>query len=235
MKIYHIYFLLTLLTFASCANEEDTPNIKGESSLCLITRAGNITEDKDLAMKVLDNKGNLYKQYNTGEIPQKITLEPGEFTLIVYTDNQNTWQEANNGKGEACYYTEYHVKMNFDEIRRDTIAVPMINYAVTLKLPEYFHDLFESHTLKLSDYKRHTTITEGEKAYFACSKEGFNYSLEATNTDGATHSHSEIKYNSVENGKLYIVKYVYGLDANSGSVNIEIENDMQMNDTEVEI
>lgn len=235
MKLQYIYMLM-LLAFASCANEADlTHGNSGESSLCLVTRAGNTTETDDLAMKVLDSKGNLYEQYKTGEIPKKITLEPGKFTLVIYTDNQETWQEANDGKGEPCYYTEYSLEMQFDEIRRDTIAVAMTNYAVTLKLPEYFHDLFNAHTFHLSDEKRNTAITEGEKAYFASSEAGFNYSLEATNTDGVTHSHSRYKFNDVENGKLYTVKYVYELDANTGGVEIEIENDMQMNDTEVEI
>ena len=203
--------------------------------MCLVTRAGTSSETSDLALKVLDIKGDLYKQYNAGGIPKKIVLEPGIFTIVVYTENQETWQTANGGRGEACYYVEYQVQMNFDEIRRDTINVPMINYAVSLKLPEDFHDLFNSHTFALISGNRNTSIQEGETAYFNPSDGGFAYSLQATNTDGVTHSHSAYKYSDVQSGKHYVVKYVYGLDANTGGVDIEIKDDMQMEDTDVEI
>ena len=203
--------------------------------MCLVTRAGTSSETSDLALKVLDIKGNLYKQYNAGGIPKKIVLEPGIFTIVVYTENQETWQTANGGRGEACYYVEYQVQMNFDEIRRDTINVPMINYAVSLKLPEDFHDLFNSHTFALISGNRNTSIQEGETAYFNPSDGGFAYSLQATNTDGVTHSHSAYKYSDVQSGKHYVVKYVYGIDANTGGVDIEIKDDMQMEDNDVEI
>lgn len=236
MKYYYIYICILLLGFVSCTNDSEQPVLQsGESSLCLVTRAGTSSETSDLALKVLDIKGNLYKQYNAGGIPKKIVLEPGIFTIVVYTENQETWQTANGGRGEACYYVEYQVQMNFDEIRRDTINVPMINYAVSLKLPEDFHDLFNSHTFALISGNRNTSIQEGEIAYFNPSDGGFAYSLQATNTDGVTHSHSAYKYSDVQSGKHYVVKYVYGLDANTGSVDIEIKDDMQMEDTDVEI
>ena len=236
MKNYYIYICILLFGIVSCTNNSEQPVLQsGESSLCLVTRAGTSSETSDLALKVLDIKGNLYKQYNAGAIPQKIVMEPGIFTIVVYTENQETWQTANGGRGEACYYVEYQVQMNFDEIRRDTINVPMINYAVSLKLPEDFHDLFNSHTFALISGNRNTSIQEGEIAYFNPSDGGFAYSLQATNTDGVTHSHSAYKYSDVQSGKHYVVKYVYGLDANTGSVDIEIKDDMQMEDTDVEI
>ena len=233
---YYYYIGVLLLGLVSCTSDFEQPvQHSGESSLCLVTRAGTSSETSDLAVKVLDNKGNLYKQYNAGAIPQKIVMEPGIFTIVVYTENQETWQTANGGRGEACYYVEYQVQMNFDEIRRETINVPMTNYAVSLKLPEDFHDLFNSHTFALISGNRNTSIQEGETAYFNPSDGGFAYSLQATNTDGVTHSHSAYKYSDVQSGKHYVVKYVYGLDANTGGVDIEIKDDMQMEDTDVEI
>lgn len=233
---YYYYIGVLLLGLVSCTSDFEQPvQHSGESSLCLVTRAGTSSETSDLALKVLDNKGNLYKQYNAGAIPQKIVMEPGIFTIVVYTENQETWQTANGGRGEACYYVEYQVQMNFDEIRRDTINVPMINYAVSLKLPEDFHDLFNSHTFALISGNRNTSIQEGETAYFNPFDGGFAYSLQATNTDGVTHSHSAYKYSDVQSGKHYVVKYVYGIDANTGGVDIEIKDDMQMEDTDVEI
>ena len=200
-----------------------------------MTRAGAFSESNDLALKVLDAEGRLCRQYEAGAIPKKIVLEPGIFTIVLYTENQETWPAANGGRGEPCYYIEKQVQLNFDQMIRDTVTVPMVNYAVSLKLPEYFHDLFNSHTFALTSGGRQVSIQEGEKVYFAPSDGGFSYSLQATNTDGVTHSHSAYKYSDVQSGKLYVVTYVYGLDSNTGGVDIEIKDDMQMEDTDVEI
>ena len=233
---YYYYIGILLLGLVSCTSDFEQPvQHSGESSLCLVTRAGAPSDSNDLALKVLDAEGRLCRQYEAGAIPKKIVLEPGIFTIVLYTDNQETWTSANGGRGEACYYVEKQVKMKYDQMIRDTISVPMVNYAVSLKLPEYFHDQFNSHAFALTSGERHTSIQEGEKAYFAPSDGGFSYSLQATNTDGVTHSHSAYRYADVQSGKLYVVTYVYGLDSNTGSVDIEIKDDMQMEDTDVEI
>jgi hypothetical protein len=233
---HYCYICILLLGFVSCTNDsEQLVQQSGESSLCLVTRAGASSDSDDLALKVLDSEGRLYRQYAAGAIPQKVVLEPGIFTIVLYTENQETWPAANGGRGEPCYYIEKQVQLNFDQMIRDTVTVPMVNYAVSLKLPEYFHDLFNSHTFALTSGGRNTTIQEGEKAYFAPSDRGFSYALQATNTDGVTHSHSAYKFADVQSGKLYVVTYVYGLDSNTGGVDIEIKDDMQMEDTDVEI
>ena len=233
---YYYYIGILLLGLVSCTSDFEQPvQHPGESSLCLVTRAGAPSDSNDLALKVLDAEGRLCRQYEAGAMPKKIVLEPGIFTIVLYTDNQETWTSANGGRGEACYYVEKQVEMKYDQMIRDTISVPMVNYAVSLKLPEYFHDLFNSHAFALTSGERHTSIQEGEKAYFAPSDGGFSYSLQATNTDGVTHSHSAYRYADVQSGKLYVVTYVYGLDSNTGSVDIEIKDDMQMEDTDVEI
>lgn len=235
MKHYY-YIGILLLGLLSCTSDFEQPVLQsGESSLCLVTRAGASSESNDLALKVLDAEGRLCRQYGAGAIPKKIVLEPGIFTIVLYTENQETWPAANGGRGEPCYYIEKQVQMNFDQMIRDTVTVPMVNYAVSLKLPEYFHDLFNSHTFTLTSGGRQVSIQEGEKVYFAPSDGGFSYSFQATNTDGVTHSHSAYKYSDVQSGKLYVVTYVYGLDSNTGGVDIEIKDDMQMEDTDVEI
>lgn len=238
MRINNILVLTGLLAMASCTNiEEPATQAGGESALCLTTRAGGMDDNEGLSVKILDNEGDVYREYKAGEIPKKITLEPGNFTIIAYTDNQETWEEANNGKGEPCYYAEYKVQMNYDEIRRATITVPMVNYGVTLRLPELFEALFYSYTFTLTHGEKQITISNDEKAYFDCAKGGFTYSLQATNIDGVTHSHSPYEFSVVESGKLYIVKYGFANDSNTSnsSVDIEIENDMQTNDTDIEI
>lgn len=234
-----IFIIINLLVFVACQHNDTI--LDGECILELqISYANKTTSatravDSDLSVKILDAEGNVYRQYPPGTIPSKIVLEPGFFEVCVYTDNQETWQQANDGRGAPCYYVSKHINMEYDEIKRISISVPMINYAVSLKLPEYFHDLFDTHTFVLTSGTRNTSIQEGEKAYFDPAEKGFAYSLQATNTDGVTHSHSATKYTDVESGKLYIVKYAYGLDSNTGGVDIEIKDDMQMEDTDVEI
>ena len=238
-KKYLIYTYVAVLCFSmfiSCTIDVgDITQVQVTSELSLVTRAGLPVENENLALRILDKNHMLYKKYEAGEIPPKVLLKRGEFTLVIYSDNQETWQNANNGKGEPCYYATYHVELHDEEVKRIVVDVPMVNYAVTLKLPEHFNDLFPSYLFTLSSGERSLDIEFGEKAYFDPQKGGFIYSLQATNTDGTTHSHSKIEYVGVESGKLYVVKYSYALDANRGSVDIEIENDMHMNDCDVEI
>lgn len=236
-----IYITLCVMLFASCRQNEVPDKPKSECVLILELACANRQTsstravDSDLAVSILDNEGNAYCEFLPGEIPAKIVLEPGKFLIRAYTDNQETWQEANDGRGEACYYFEQRIDMDYDEIKRLNISIPMVNYGVSLELPEYFDKLFPDYTFALTSNNRNTAIQAGEKAYFSLQDGGFAYSLQATNSDGVTHSHSAIQYTDVQSGKLYVVKYAYGLDSNTGGVDIEIKDDMQMEDTDVEI
>lgn len=236
-----VYIIICAVLFAACQQNE-VPNLSNgecilELQVSYSNKATSTTRavDSDLTVKILDADGNLYRLYSPGTIPAKIVLEPGTFEVCAYTDNQETWQEANSGKGEPCYYVSKQITMEYDEIKRVSISVPMVNYGVSLALPEYFHDLFNTHTFTLTSGTKQISIQEGEKAYFNPVDNSFTYALQATNTDGATHSHSAIEYTGVQSGKLYVVKYAYGLDSNTGGVDIEIKDDMQMEDTDVEI
>lgn len=236
-----LYIIICAVLLAACQQNE-VPNLSnGECILELQVSYSNKPAsttravDSDLAVKILDADGNIYKLYSPGTIPAKIVLEPGTFEICAYTDNQETWKEANGGKGEPCYYASKQINMEYDEIKRISISVPMVNYGVSLVLPEFFHDLFSNHTFVLTSGARKTSIQDGEKAYFNPADNGFSYALQAINIDGVTHSHSSIRYTDVQSGKLYVVKYAYGLDSNTGGVDIEIKDDMQMEDTDVEI
>ena len=78
-------------------------------------------------------------------------------------------------------------------------------------------------------------IREGEKAYFDLSDGGFFYSLSVTNTDGVSHAHSPIWFFDVQGGKHYLLRYHYASEAMSGSVEIEITDDMDTDDTIVDL
>ena len=233
MKYYIIYIVSILACIVSCT-AEDLPQDTGHGTLCIsATRAGSASDrgiDEDLAMKIFDSKGNLYVQYHAGLVPNKIILEPGVFIVHAYTDNQDTWSRSNNGLGEACYYGTTQVEIEFDHIAYVNMQVPLTNYAVTLTLPEMFHQLFKNHSLNLVNGFRSVNIQEGQKAYFPVNEGGFTYKLTATNTDNITHATSSITYKKVEAGKVYNLTYYDATDANSGGLDIEITDDMETED-----
>lgn len=238
MKRTLLYIHLMLLALASCQSEIPIPE-QGDCYLELnLSRVGvakrqTRTIDNDLALKILDNKGDVYIQYRAGSVPNKLVLSPGIFTVIAYTENQENWSKANEGRGEACYYGSCQVVMEFDQTTYANLQVPMTNYAVSLTLPEYFHDFFPWYSFSLKSGIRQTTVKEGEKAYFDAEEGGFTYQLTATNTDQITHHTTPITYKKVESGKLYQMTYYYGTDDNSGGLDIEIKDNMEDEDIEV--
>ena len=236
-----IYILLSIFLFSACQQEDMVP-ITGNAVLELdlyrmgypqmeVTRAC----DADLVVDILDANRTLYCHYDAGSVPQKILLEPGIFYVQAYTDNQTTWHSASGGKGEACYFLETSVEMEYDMVKRLQMRVPMINYAVGLELPDLWDVLFRSYTFTLRSGSRTTAIHAGEKAYFAVLDEGFSYSLRATNTDGRTSSHSSIEYKDISAGKLYTIRYSYDSDATSGGVDIVITDDMGTDDSNISL
>lgn len=235
-----LYTILSILTLVACQQSEHLQQ-GGECILELeVARAGkpSVTSravDADLAVTILDANGKEYLYCPAGAIPQKIVLEPGVFTVCAHTENQKTWHTANDGKGEPCYFASQQVEMEYDSRTRITMSVPMTNYAVGVGLPEFFDALFISHQFTLKSGSREVAIQEGEKAYFDLSSGGFYYALSATNTDGVSHTHSPIWFFNVQGGKHYLLRYHYASEANSGSVDIEITDDMGTDDTYVDL
>ena len=236
-----LYILLSIILLASCQQELMTPT-SGEAVLMLdLQRMGRPTMtvtravDEDLALDIFDSEGNLFHHYDVGTVPQKIVLQPGAFTFRAYTDNQTTWATANEGKGEACYYADTTVELEYDMVKRLQMHVPMTNYAVGLQLPELWDNLFKSYVFTLKSGSRTTTIKQGEKAYFSVEDGSFSYALSATNTDNRTSQHSAINYPEVEAGKLFTVRYNYDSDATQGGVDIVITDDMEIEDNDVNL
>lgn len=240
MKHFIYILLLPILCLMSCQSEEVTSqNAKGMLDLTLqrgpVPAVSTRAVAEGLAVTLLNPDGTVYKEYSAGNVPSKIELTADvEYTLRVYSPNQSTWQTANDGKGEACYFGETTVTVGEDEIVYVTYSVPMANYAVTLTLPELFNDLFKSYTFSLSSGGRNVTLQEGEKAYFAV-PDAFSYKLAATNNDDKTSQHSAIEYPDVEAGKLYNIKYVYGTSLNAGGVDIEITDNTEHEDVDVKV
>ena len=214
-----LYILLSVFALSACQQHELPEHEECVLELDIVcahvpviaTRA----IDADLAVSILDDKGQEYSHYAAGEVPDKIVLKPGLFAVRVYTDNQTTWHTANNGKGEGCYYASQLVQMEADRATRLTMAVPMTNYAVGLELPELFDELFSSYQFTLKNGGREVVIRDGEEAYFSVADGGFTYALSAVNADGVSNAHAPIEITSVQSGKKYLICYDYGLRATS--------------------
>ena len=239
---YIIYMLLQAVLLASCSQQELPARDGTTGTLCLslsrqgVPQVATRAVDSDLALTLTRQDGSVYKTFPAGAVPSSIQVEAGvKYTLCAYTDNQGSWQSANSGKGEACYWGETAVTVGEDETVYCSYRVPMLNYAVTLTLPELFDVLFTSYTFTLaSEGREPVSIKVGEKAYFAVDA-GFTYKLTATNNDNKTSSHSAIEFPDVEAGKLYNIKYVYGSDINQGGIDIEITDDEEHEDVDIEI
>lgn len=213
-----LYAILALLALAACQQQNELLeqeecvlelNLSCAHMPVVTTRA----IDVDLAVTILDAEGKVYKRIPAGKVPDVIPMRAGTFTLCAHTDNLDTWKEANNGRGEACYYASEEVTIQFGEKGYLSMSVPMTNYAVGLELPEEFDNLFASHQLSIVSGDRDVEIQEGENAYFDVADGGFTYALSVTNTDGDSHTQEGVLFSEVEKGKLYLISYDYGLRA----------------------
>lgn len=237
-----VFIISAIFLLISCSQEDMLHS--GKATLVLDVSRGNIPQasvtravSPVLAIQILTPDGTVYQEYQAGMVPDKITLDAGVvYTVKAFSPNQETWQNANEGRGEACYYGETSVTAVEDEVVYCRYQVPMTNYAITFTLPELFDNLFSSYSLNLHTVERDVTLTLTEtKAYFSVDDKGFTYQLQATNNDGKTSRHSEIEYPEVVAGKLYNIKYVYASDFNTGGIDIDIEDNTEHEDVDIEI
>ena len=212
-----LYILLGVFSLTACQQHELPEHERCVLELDIVCAHVPVVAtraiDADLAVSILDDKGQEYLHYAAGEVPDKIVLKPGLFAVRVYTDNQTTWHTANNGKGEGCYYASQLVQMEADRATRLTMDVPMTNYAVGVELPELFDELFISYQFTLRNGSREVAIRDGEEAYFSVADGGFTYALSTVNADGVSNAHAPIEVASVQSGKKYLISYDYGLRA----------------------
>lgn len=239
-RLFIIYIIgILLFGFASCANEELVP-AKKEGTLELtvsrfpIPAVSTRAVEEDLNVDVVDPSGEEpTKHFAAAAVPSKITLTADkEYRIVAYTSNQNTWQTANGGLGEPCFWGETTATVEEDATVYVTYQVPMINYAVTLTMPEKFGDYFKSYTFTVSDGLdggRSVRVAEGQKGYFSATR-GFFYELWATNTDERTSHHAPIEVEVVEGGKCYDIHYLYGTDINTGGIDIVISDEIDQED-----
>lgn len=240
-----LYILISILCLTACQNTEVVPEVK-TGTLVLSLYAGpkpsvktRSNQDDLLAIRITrkDGKnfadGSQYLEYVVTDATEKFVMEEGTFLIHAYSQNQNTWHNDNGGKGSACYVGDTEVTVAHDSTSYCIYEVPMTNYAVTLTLPELFHDLFSSYTFTVSSGNRTVSLREGEKAYFSPYEAGFTYQLSAINIDGDQHTASAILYTNVQRGKLYNLRYSFASSSSSGGIDIVITDDTTTDDTNI--
>lgn len=168
--------------------------------------------DAELAVTIADANGQLRAYYSGGYVPDKVSLAPGTYTVCAYSENQDSWHLANQGKGEPCYYATLQVELEPDSRAQATMSVPMTNYAVGLKLPGRFGEFFQSYQFVLKSGDREVAIREEEKAYFSVKEGGFAYTLSCINSDGETHTHTPVLFSNVLSGKYFLLDYGYEIE-----------------------
>lgn len=220
MKQNLLYLLLGIFLLASC-QKEDLPEVEtamGTLSLNGISvQVENATVssravDADLYVEILQND-EIYNNlvYAPGQVPDKIELPVGNYQLRIYNaacQSENPYE----GKGQAVYFNdEVFFEVKAGEVTTlEEIKVPMINFGVTLKLPEGFDTLFKAYTFTVISGERTVEWKNGETiepAYFPRDTDvTFSYRLEATNMDGEVFS-QEDTYAGVVAGTVYTVTY----------------------------
>ena len=168
--------------------------------------------DADLYVEIWQ-KGAIYNNqvYAPGQVPNKIELPAGNYQLRIY-NAAYLLENKYEGKGQAIFFSDatfFEVKAG-EVTRLEEIKVPMINFGVTLNLPEEFDALFKAYTFtvisgeRTVEWKNEEAI---EPAYFSSDTDvTFSYRLEATNMDGEVFS-KEDTYAEVVAGTVYTVTY----------------------------
>ena len=215
MKQTILYLLLGIFLLASCQQEDISSNTATGylvlESIDVQVNQQTVSSravDADLYVDILQEDA-IFRQYGSGMVPDRIELPEGTYRLHVY-NAAATLPDPYDGNGVAIF--EYigepiTVEANGTTLIEE-IEVPMINFGVTLQLPEEFNTFFENYAFTVTS-DRSVELKEGETAYFPYDSDNvtFSYSLKATNADGEESEPEGGTRNEVVSGTIYTVSY----------------------------
>lgn len=215
MKQTILYLLLGTFLLASCQQEDISSNTATGylvlESIDVQVNQQTVSSravDADLYVDILQEDA-IFRQYGPGMVPDRIELPEGTYRLHVY-NAAATLPDPYDGNGVAIFeYTgePFTIEANGRTLTEE-IKVPMINFGVTLQLPEEFNTYFKNYTFTVTS-DRSVELKEGETAYFPYNsdKVTFSYSLKATNADGEESEPEGGTRNEVVSGTIYTVSY----------------------------
>ena len=215
MKQTILYLLLGIFLLSSCQQEDISSNTATGylvlESIDVQVNQQTVSSravDADLYVDILQEDA-IFRQYGPGMVPDRIELPEGTYRLHVY-NAAATLPDPYDGNGVAIF--EYigepiTVEANGTTLIEE-IEVPMINFGVTLQLPEEFNTYFKNYAFTVTS-DRSVELKEGETAYFPYNsdKVTFSYSLKATNADGEESEPEGGTRNEVVSGTIYTVSY----------------------------
>ena len=216
MKQTILYLLLGIFLLASCQQEETLPDNTATGYLVLESIDVQVNQqtvssravDADLYVDILQEDA-IFRQYAPGMVPDRIELPEGIYRLHVY-NAAATLPDPYDGNGVAIFeYTGEPITVEANGTTLiEEIEVPMINFGVTLQLPEEFNTFFENYAFTVTS-DRSVELKEGETAYFPYDSDNvtFSYSLKATNADGEESEPEGGTRNEVVSGTIYTVSY----------------------------
>lgn len=216
MKQTILYLLLGTFLLASCQQEETLPDNTAMGYLVLESIDVQVNQqtvssravDADLYVDILQEDA-IFRQYGPGMVPDRIELPEGTYRLHVY-NAAATLPDPYDGNGVAIFeYTGEPITVEANGTTLiEEIEVPMINFGVTLQLPEEFNTYFKNYAFTVTS-DRSVELKEGETAYFPYNsdKVTFSYSLKATNADGEESEPEGGTRNEVVSGTIYTVSY----------------------------
>lgn len=219
MKQTILYFIAGLFLLIGCAKEElsitessqvgyltvEDLTLQQAEQISVSSRA----VDADLYVEITDAK-EATTTYNPGAVPAKIELAVGNCTIKAY--NAAYKDKTLNA---AKYYAEKTVEIEEGKVEYLSLEVPMVNFGVSLSLPENFWDWFSAYkfTVGAGDASQ-TMLDEGKVAYFDYEKDVvINYTLSVTSEeelDGTftqTGSYGSDEGKAIETGKIYRITY----------------------------
>ena len=225
MKQTILYFIAGLFLLTGCAKEELSLAEGNQVGYLTVENlvpqqaeqisVGSRAVDADLYVEITDTKDTT--TYNPGAVPAKIELAVGTCTVKAYNAAYK-----DNTPNAAKYYAETTVEIKEGKVEYLSLEVPMVNYGVTLSLPDNFSDWFTDYTFSIG--KKTATemsvLKEGEVIYFDYQKgDVLSYSLKVTSkeeTDGTfmqTGSYGSDEEKAIEPGKIYLITYNWATKA----------------------
>lgn len=215
MKQTILYLLLGIFLLASCQQEDISSNTATGylvlESIDVQVNQQTVSSravDADLYVDILQEDA-IFRQYGPGMVPDRIELPEGTYWLHVY-NAAATLPDPYDGNGVAIFeYTgePFTIEANGRTLTEE-IKVPMINFGVTLQLPEEFNTYFKNYTFTVTSSDRALTLKEGETAYFPYSENmPFSYTLTAINGDDEVTAPQGGTCTKVTSGTIYTVSY----------------------------
>lgn len=216
MKRFSAIMVLAVF-LASCQKEVTLPvdggflelssvGILSSGEVALPTRA----VDADLAIEILTSGGVIVKSFPAGSasVSGKIELEAGAYSLKAFSASYGA-SVGSGEKGSPVYYSEQAFSVAAAKTTYLTVHVPMVNFGVTLSLPEDFSASFSGYEFSVSLAGRSVVLLDGETAYFNLPSgvAALDYSLTAVNVAGESFTQSLSYDGSLTAGTVYKVTY----------------------------